>query len=90
MIKRKVIMEYPIVQSSPESKKPERKKLFNGNYALKYPFAVLERGQSFTIPLQEANIKSLQALCRTYSKEGKRFIVVLHEQAQLVEVARTE
>ena len=53
-------MEYPIIESSPIAKAKikagatdEVGTFFNSNFLTKYPFDMLEIGQSFTVPLQE-------------------------------------
>jgi hypothetical protein len=58
--------------------------------AVKYPFAELQVGQSFTVPKAEANVKSLRTRAAQVSKDGKKFVVVVHDDLTppLVEVAR--
>jgi len=53
-----------------------------------YPFAKLNEGQSFAVPIGEANVHSLRTRCSQLSVEGKRFVVYVHEGVGLVEIAR--
>lgn len=53
-----------------------------------YPFDKLEKGQSFTLPKEGANIKSLRTLASRKSVEGKSFTVIEHESPAVIEVAR--
>jgi hypothetical protein len=69
-------MPFEIVDSSPKASNLIAKASNVG--AIKYPFAMLEKGQSFTIPLKDAKIKSLRELCRQYSTAEKKFRVVRH------------
>lgn len=54
----------------------------------KYPFSKLEPGQSFTVPIAEANTSSLRVLCDRKSKDGKVFKMIVHDTPAVVEVAR--
>jgi len=54
----------------------------------KYPFGELEVGQSFTVPIAEANVNSLRVMCSRKSKGGKSFTLVVHQDPPVVEVAR--
>lgn len=79
-------MEFKIVESSPEAMGAGKKPLAN----VVYPFDQLEVKQSFTISTAEANLGSLRAIASRKSKDGKRFVVVIHpEPHNCVEVART-
>lgn len=58
-----------------------------------YPFDDLEVGQSFTLPLDGCNWKSLRIStyhknARDRSKEGRHFAFFKHEEINLCEVAR--
>jgi|WetSurMetagenome_2_1015567.scaffolds.fasta_scaffold104786_5 hypothetical protein len=55
-----------------------------------YPFLQLNTGQSFIVPISEANQKSLYMLCRYHSKHNKRFIMVKHKELNIIEIARIE
>jgi len=55
---------------------------------VKYPFNELNIGQSFTIPKAEAKMRSLRTRAAQLSKDGRLFVVVVHDELQLVEVAR--
>ena len=78
-------MTVQIVASSPKAleagESNERKE--------KYPFELLEVKQSFTLALEGANLASLRTLASRKSKNGKRFVVVVHQEHSLIEVART-
>lgn len=80
-------MPFNIFQSSPqaieEAKKP---KVVVGRQH--YPFDKLEPGQSFAVPMAEANVKSLRVRCGQLSKDGKQFTLVVHKETNVVEVAR--
>ncbi|AMW36198.1 hypothetical protein [Xanthomonas phage XAJ2] len=54
----------------------------------KYPFDELEIGKCFTIPLADANIKSLKVICARKSKDGKKFVALEHKAHEVVEIAR--
>lgn len=81
-------MAIQIVASSPKAAEVEAVKGETVG-AIKYPFAELGVGQSFTLPKADANVKSLRTRAAQVSKDGKRFVVVVHDDLQLVEVART-
>lgn len=56
-----------------------------------YPFDDLAVGQSFTLPLADANLSSLKVIASRKNKDGaKKFVVIEHETQTppLVEVAR--
>jgi len=81
-------MAIQIVVSSPKAAEAEAVK-GEAVGAVKYPFAELGVGQSFTVPKAEANVKSLRTRAAQVSKDGKRFVVIIHKEHSLVEVART-
>lgn len=56
--------------------------------APKYPFDQLQPGTSFRIRPDECKLSSLKTLASNKSKDGKRFVVVIHELEKWVEVAR--
>lgn len=80
-------MTIQIVASSPKAAevKPESAEVVG---KVKYPFAELGVGQSFTIPKAEAKLRSLRTRAGQMSKDGRVFVVVVHDDLQLVEVAR--
>lgn len=51
-----------------------------------YPFEKLQEGQSFIVPLDQANVRSLRTRCSQLNANGKRYVVVVHPN--VVEVAR--
>lgn len=80
-------MKINIVDSSPKARgivpKEEDKKM--------YPFDQLEVGQSFTIAKSECNWKSVRTCVYQQNarhKGRKQFTFVIHEEHNLVEVAR--
>jgi hypothetical protein len=81
--------EIKIVASSPKAGEVSEKMIDKAQPKLRYPFDELAVGQSFTIAKDEANMRSLQVRASQKSKAGKRFVVVVHNELQLVEVART-
>lgn len=80
-------MSIQIVASSPKAIEAAKEKTLLNNVS--YPFNDLEPNQSFTLPKDEANLKSLQVIASRKSKSGKQFVVVVHDDLSLVEVART-
>lgn len=83
-------------QSSPQATQArENKERRNGPDPM-YPFKELEAGQSFTVPLDECNWKSLRALVykqnRLYrnghGEQDREFVFVKHDGLNLAEVAR--
>lgn len=80
-------MSIQIVASSPKALEVAKEKPHSNGAT--YPFNELEVNQSFTLPKAEANVKSLQVIASRKSKGGKRFVVVVHDELSLVEVART-
>lgn len=72
-----------IVESSPQAIE-----LANENKAKKYPFDELKVGQSFRLPLADANVASLRAVASRKSRKGASFKVIVHDASGLVEVAR--
>lgn len=82
-------MAIQIVESSPKVKEAsETKREQRGEM---YPFDQLQVGQSFTVPIDECNWKSLRII--TYKRNAKykgerEFAFVKHDDLQLVEVAR--
>lgn len=56
--------------------------------ATRYPFKDLQVGKSFTVPIAEANVASLQSLCSQRSKDGKVFKFIRHDDMGVIEVAR--
>ena len=55
-----------------------------------YPFKKLTVGMSFTVPVSGANLRSLRTLASRRSTNGVRYVVVVHADEALVEVARVE
>lgn len=56
---------------------------------VRYPFAALEIGQSFTIPLWHITPRSMVSLAATAgSLLGRRFKILYHKELDLMEVAR--
>ena len=81
-------MSTTFVPSSPESDQPAATAA--SRFVGKYPFDDLPIGQSFLVPLAEANIRSLRQLVRRNNKDGKRFVLVVHKNHNVVEIARKE
>lgn len=55
----------------------------------KHPFAYLKIGQSFAVPVGEIKESSIRVQASLKSKAlGKRFTVLIHNDAQVYEVAR--
>ncbi|UVB02958.1 hypothetical protein PM396_gp35 [Xanthomonas phage vB_Xar_IVIA-DoCa1] len=88
-------MTYQIVESSPLAK--ARIKSYestatveqNTHHRTKYPIDELNIGQSFTVPLAEANETSLRITATNRGKKaGKKFCVIKHADYQCFEVAR--
>lgn len=82
-------MPLQIVQSSPKANEAAEKKA--SERAEMYPFEQLEKGQSFTLPIDECNWKSLRIIVykRNSKYKGEReFAFIKHEDLGLVEVAR--
>ncbi len=82
-------MTIQIVASSPKAAEVDEHK-GEAVGAVKYPFNELAVGQSFTLPKAGANVKSLRTRASQVSVNGKRFVVVVHDDLTppLVEVAR--
>lgn len=90
-------MSIKIMQSSPQAVA-----VMNGEpkpqavQPIKYPFDELEKGTSFTIPLDECNWKSLRTVVyqrnakyrRADGTCDKEFLFIKHDDLGLVEVAR--
>jgi hypothetical protein len=84
-------MSIDIVSSSPKAiETGEQEQGLPEVGKVKYPFALLDKGQSFTIPIQSANRNSLKVLCHYYSKDEKRFILIKHSEYNIYEIARIE
>uniref|UniRef100_A0AAU7YTV7 Uncharacterized protein n=1 Tax=Stenotrophomonas phage vB_SmaS_QH3 TaxID=3229738 RepID=A0AAU7YTV7_9CAUD len=82
-------MPVQIVASSPKAKEVAETK--REQRAEMYPFDQLEIGQSFTVPLDECNWKSLRIIVykRNAKYKGEReFSFLKHDDLNLVEVAR--
>lgn len=82
-------MSVLIVESSPKAKEVTESK--REQRAEMYPFEQLQPGQSFTVPIDECNWKSLRII--TYKRNAKfkgerEFAFVKHDDLKLVEVAR--
>jgi hypothetical protein len=77
-----------IVESSPQAKEAAETK--RKKRAEMYPFEQLEVGQSFTVPLDECNWKSLQTIVykRNAANEDREYTFVKHDGLNLAEVAR--
>jgi len=67
-----------------EAPKPAK----SSQFTKKYPIDDLQPGTCFTIPVAEANVKSLKTLASKHSKNGKEFTVITHEEMGVVEFAR--
>lgn len=82
-------MAYPILKSSPKAKQIHENGVVK-TVESKYPYAELNVGMSFSVPKEEANVPSLRAGAHRHSKDGKKFIVVVHDDMEppCVEVAR--
>ena len=90
-------MTYPVVECSPQARAkiaPNQGELslsveINTHHRSKYPIDQLQVGQSFTVPIAEANEASLRI---TASKRGKdtkkKFCVIKHPGFACFEVAR--
>ena len=78
-------MSIEIVSSSPKALEAA-KEATKGNP--RYPFDKLEVGQSFTIPVAECNLASLQVIASRKSKKVKKFKILRHEDLGVIEVAR--
>lgn len=75
-------MSYAIMPSSDKVAKGHAKDS-------KYPWHVLNVGQSFSVPVAEVKLTTLNTLAyRTSKRTGKKFKVVLHAELQVYEVAR--
>lgn len=74
------------VTPSPQALKAAEEKVSKSEP--KYPIDKLAVGQSFTIPIGEGNYQSLKSLTSTKSKDGKRYIVIMHDGLNLIEVYR--
>lgn len=74
-----------IVTSSPKAAEVGSKK------NTKYPFSELEPGQSFIVGMADLNLKSLRTRATQMSVNGKKFVVIVHDDLSpiIVEVART-
>lgn len=82
-------MSIVITDASPQATQAGTEEVSKG-FKQKYPFDQLTPGKCFTVPVGEANVKSLRARCSQLSIDGKRFVVVVHgEPHNCVEVART-
>jgi len=82
-------MAIQIVESSPKAKEAAETK--REQRAEMYPFEQLNVGQSFTVPLDECNWKSLRIITYKRNKkyDGEReFTFVKHDDLGLAEVAR--
>lgn len=78
-------MTIEIVSSSPKALAAAKQGVKNNPL---YPFDKLEAGQSFTLPVADCNLVSLQVIASRKSRNGKRFKVIRHDELNLVEVAR--
>lgn len=54
----------------------------------RYPFDDLQVNQSFTTPIAKAKLLSMKSVASRKSKNGKRFVVVIHEDLGIIECAR--
>lgn len=81
-------MSYAISNSSPLAAEAAAKAPSVGKTNRSYPFDRLNVGQSFAVPMDGANIKSLRTRASQKSVLGKRFVVVTHEDMGVYEVAR--
>lgn len=80
-------MSIEIVASSPKAQEMAAKKPVEKR---NYPFEDLNVGQSFTTKIAETNVKSLRVMASQKSKDGKRFVMVKHDDLGICEVARVE
>lgn len=80
-------MTIEIVDSSPQAVELA-KTVDVTKKGVKYPFAKLEKGKSFTVSYDDANLNSLQVLCSQKSKDGKVFKLLKHDELKIAEVAR--
>ena len=60
----------------------------SSQFTKKYPIDDLQPGTCFTVPIADANVKSLKTLASKHSKNGKEFTVITHEDLNVVEFAR--
>lgn len=90
-------MPYTIVECSPQARakiKPNDGAEVpaaepNEHHRTKYPTDALKVGQSFTVPISEANEMSLRITASKRGKDtGKKFCVIKHADYQCFEVAR--
>jgi len=79
-----------IVESSPQALELAQALQDKSAQSKKYPFDDLKVGQSFRMPLADANIASLRAIASRKSRNGASFKVILHESTGVVEVARIQ
>lgn len=83
-------MPIEIVESSPKA--AEAKVAKNENDSRLYPFDELKQGQSFTVPMNECNWKSLRVMVYQHNSRKaisfKEFAFIKHDDLGLVEVAR--
>lgn len=80
-------MEFKITESSPKAKSINPDMKSNAVY----PFDQLEVGQSFTIKKSACNWKSLRVVVsqrNARAKGAKEFAFIMHDEIDLVEVAR--
>lgn len=90
-------MNYQIVECSPKARakmKPNEgvevpAEEVNEHHRTKYPTDALKVGQSFTVPIGEANEMSLRITASKRGKDtGKKFCVIKHAEYACFEVAR--
>lgn len=79
-------MTYPIGNNSNELINENQNTTVQRRQA--YPFAALQQGQSFSVPIAEANVKSLRTRCSQLSVNGKRYALRVWENHGVVEVGR--
>lgn len=90
-------MSYPVVDCSPKARAKIVESTeglpapveINTHHRTKYPIDQLHVGQSFTVPLAEANEASLRLTASKRGKDSKkRFCVIKHAEYACFEVAR--
>lgn len=87
---------YLIIEASPQAKALVTSNIDpygtskNSHHRAKYPFAELEIGKCFTVPISEANEVGLRSSSVAAAKreEGKKFTVIKHREHGIFEVAR--
>ena len=54
----------------------------------KYPCAIMRIGECFTVPMADTTRSRIGVVANYYSKRGKRFCVIKHDEHGVYELAR--